>query len=405
MTQQNPKTAQEPPLWQYVRPDAYVRPAEPTAETVRKGLLGLWDRLRGRAAEALVEHAALSDLDPQTLDRVAPAPDWAAPAAALDDALADWLADDAPPSSMRAVVGAPGSGTARVLTRWAHRHGWRVLEAPTPEQILHPDDDAWIDRLSDDPETPLVIPRLAHCYLRHHDGLALLRRLLDLLWEGRRRCLVGCDAWAWAYLRNAAQLDALLPPPLMLQAFDAQRLRRWLHALAQRGDGAERVFRQAADGAFVLPPRPAADDEAPAEPAAYLRHLAGYSHGLPGVAWAIWRGSLRDTPEEAAEAEADEAAHTTWVKPWADLNLPAIPDAGSRSLLYVLHALLLHDGLPAPLLATLLPLPPGEGIRSLHQLKTARLIEATAGRWRVTPTGYPAAHRFIKQEGYLTPAL
>ena len=107
--------------------------------------------------------------------------------------------------------------------------------------------DAWLDNIKGDALAPVVLPKLGSCYLRHHDGLALIGRLLDWLASTRRRCLMACDSWAWAYLVNALQIDTMLPTPLTLAPLDGRRLQFWLPTLA-RTNGGRFVFRDAGNG-------------------------------------------------------------------------------------------------------------------------------------------------------------
>ena len=89
----------------------------------------------------------------------------------------------------------------------------------------------WLTQLEEDDE-PLVLPHLEHCFLRHYDGLTLLRRLLDHIFSRSRRWLVGCDSWAWAYLSKALKVDTVFPTPFILEAFDQERLKIWFQQLA-----------------------------------------------------------------------------------------------------------------------------------------------------------------------------
>lgn len=137
-----------------------------------------------------------------------PAPRWDEALNGLDRAVRPWLDADDPEPAVRVAAGPPCSGTAQVVTRWATQRGWRLIEAPSPEHLLNGGGD-WLGQVTQGPDTPLAIPRLERCFLRHHVGIHPLRRLLEWLSTDRRRCLIGCDSWALAYLSKAMQIDSI----------------------------------------------------------------------------------------------------------------------------------------------------------------------------------------------------
>jgi hypothetical protein len=317
-------------------------------------------------------------------------------------------------------VGPPYHGTSEILTAWAQARGWRLVSAPSPEMILTGGQD-WLTQFEEDDE-PLVLPHLDHCYLRHYDGLTLLRRLLDHIISQSRRWLVGCDSWAWAYLSKALKVHTVFPTPFILEAFDHERLKIWFQQLAAESGEETFVFRQLDSGKYVLPP--ATGDEASGdrsqgsgiETSDFLKNVAAYSRGIPGIAWALWRRSFgfvnameedgEENDKEAQAAGGGSAVYPILVKPWSQLNLPGFPSQGaSLGLLMVLHALLIHGGLWSRILPELLPLSPMEIFEYLHLLEASGLVESGQGFWRVTPAGYPSVRLMLQSEGYLTDAI
>jgi hypothetical protein len=387
-------------LWRFVSLNEYAPPPEPAREAVRGHTGRLWRRLRPAPPQAVVpaRACALTD-DPSAgsgqalLDRAAPRPAWTGATAALARALQPWLVGARPAGQV--LVSGPYGGGPEIIAGWAASHGLSVVEPPAPEDLLT-GGAAWLARLIELDADPLALPRLEHCYLRHPAGLTLIRRLLDRLAGGERRYLVGCASWAWAYLARAVQIELRLAAPLTPAALVAEGLGRWLAALAETGGIPPAAFRLADSGQPVLPPAPGA-----ALPGGgFLRHLAARSRGNAGLAWAIWRRSLCQSPAAPAQPTA-----ALGVQPWNDLALPVIPDPTHRDHPLVLHALLVHDGLPAGLLPELLPLIPGEVGRSLARLQAVGLVAQDAGLWRVTPLGYPAVRRLLASEGFLVDAL
>jgi hypothetical protein len=68
----------------------------------------------------------------------------------------------------------------------------------------------------------------------------------------------------------------------------------------------------------------------------------------------------------------------------------------------MLHALLLHNDLPRPLLAKLLPLPAFQVQNALHRLATANaIVETPAGDLRISAAGYAPARDLLQAQGFL----
>jgi hypothetical protein len=253
--------------------------------------------------------------------------------------------------------------------------------------------------------------------MRHHDGLALIRRLIDWVYAKNVRCLLGCNSWAWAFFQKTLEVDVVFPPPLALQGFDNEHLQQWFRSLASGAEPAAFDFLQANNGKPVLN---LADHRGELEAneqgqqqtkinerlhgaTDFLKYVAGRSRGNPGVAWTIWRRSLRlAAREEAQKAEAPNASQVLWVKPWSQIDLPFCPPQLSQSDLLVLHALLLHGGLSIEILPQVLPSTTTEIMHSLHELHARGILEKAHERWQVTPLGYPGARQILESEGYLT---
>ena len=398
-------------LWRFIRLESYCRPPEPAQETVRKGFFGLWDRLGwGKKTGPTFAEPSLSRVPLELLDQVAPVPDWAAGVAAVTAALDQWLHADFRDSPAQVFVGPSYSGTPQILAHWAESRGWTLVTAPEPGQILVGGGD-WLAQVADD-GPPLVLTHLEHCYLRHYNGLALLRGLLETILSHRRRWLVACGSWAWAFFSRVFKVDAMFPSPWILAPFDQERLQRWLPEVGQGADQPGYVFRQTDSGKFILPPATEDAESKSPDLSTFLKYLAAYSRGIPGIAWALWRHSLylamesepegRKGGEEEGQAAIDKAGKTIWVKPWSQIARPSIPNLPERAqLLLVLHALMLHGGLWDRVLPELLPIIPIEIMEYLYLLEAAGLVQSDQGFWRVTPQGYPAVRQSLQSEGYL----
>jgi hypothetical protein len=410
------------PIWEYIPLNQYLKPSAPASEAVRSRLKSARRLLRPNSRQASTDHGPLCAAPPYLLKHAAPLPDLEQMVVALEGALHDWWFTKDPKKSVKVIVGPPGSNVDQAVATLAGRKGWTKLGPPTPAEILA-GGNAWIKNIKGDELVPLVIPQLGSCYLRHQDGLTLISRLLDWLESSRRRCLIACDSWAWAYLVKAQQIDALLPTPLTLAPIDGTRLQFWLPTLA-RTNGGQFIFRDAGNGRPIFMAASNYDDlirsnARPGQMEAFgewagagnlVKQIAAYSRGLPQVAWTLWRECLQVAPEAKKEIErkmnkADDW-HTVWVKPWSQLLLPSVPQSAGTTESVILHTLLLHDGVTAGLLELLLPYSHSQVRQVLHQLMEVDLVEIKSHkRWRVTLRGYPTVRNFMENEGYLVDVI
>lgn len=395
------------PLWQFVAMRDYQPPPADVVETTKRRIGTWWRRLQPDVQEPtpyVKPEAELDRLAQWQLRRAAPSPEWSDAAEALDAALGDWVTHPGGDQPLRLLVAPPHIRRGAILGAWAERRGWHIIPAPSVDCILS-EDEAWSSQHWSDGD-PWVLTNLERVYVRHARGLDLVCSFLDRARVGTLGPgLIGCDSWAWAYLGHVWR--GWLPAPLTLQAYDEVRLARCFRRLAGQ-PGAQQVrFRQSDDGSDVLPPLEEATGEHSSSD--FLHHLATYSRGNLGVAWAVWRAALRSEPlpNLAGEAERDQhiAGRTIWVTPWARMEHPAIPPGAGRDTAFVLHALLLHAGLTTALVRTLMPMTGSRVTEILDDLRVGGVISLYEDRWRVTPTGYPPAREFLEAKGYLTDAF
>lgn len=284
-----------PPLWRFIDLKDYDRPPEPAREKVRRGLWRLWDRLvrtSGSRGQGEAERGSSNESEDRFLEVAVQDPDWQDAVPALDEALQDWLSFGRENGPLRVVLSAPYSGVRQMATLLALRKNWRVIEPPGARQLLTGEGER-LRELEVHDETPWLVPAMGEWYLRHGNGLDLMRQFLDLLASRRQLTLVCCDTWAWAYLNKTVQTDLVFPAPLILAAFNQQRLGCWFPSLIRLNGERPAVFRQSNNGRYVLPPTVAGDEGPPPEMSDFLGRLAAYSHGIPGIAWAGWRHNLR----------------------------------------------------------------------------------------------------------------
>lgn len=401
---QKQDSASQPTLWEFVRLADYRVPSPVGASAALEKWASLKRAFRGNdsAEQAPVKaEADLRTLSQSRLQRLVGPIDWHCAAAALDAAMADWLHASKPDALVKFVIGQPHCGHPQILAHWAARHRASRVEAPSAEQILA-GDERWFAAW---PEADhlWVLPQLEHCYLRHADGLRLVRRLLEQAASGALgRGVIACDSWAWAYLQEVWPVPQ--PEALTLQAFDGLRLSRYLAELASCQGGGCLHFRNATTGKEVQLERGPDDSDACPE----INHIAVHSRGNIGSAWSSWRASLRATPEQddgareqasELEQEANPDAEIVWVS--AALQEPVMPAEKGEGMAFVLHALLLHNGLPAFLLPKLLPQPDHRLASSLLQLQTQGVVMLVGERWQISASAYAVVRDFLRRRGFL----
>jgi hypothetical protein len=277
-----------------------------------------------------------------------------------------------------------------------------VIEPPAPEQILT-QDESWFSDWSDNERT-WVLPSLERCYLRHADGLTVARRFFERALSGKLGSgLVGCDSWAWSFFKKVWSVPQ--PAVLALQAFDSERLKAYLGELAVSSTLRPLRFRESDNGRDILSTS-GVENIAVSETSPFLKQLAAHSRGILGVAWMYWRNSLcaapNETPEsdpQAPKAEHSLAQNTIWLR--TGLKELEIPLGPNQEIAFVLHCLLLHNGLPVDILVELLPLSREVVITTLNLLASASLVEAQNNAWRVSALGYPVVRQFLKSNGYM----
>jgi hypothetical protein len=387
----------EPPRWQYVALEDYQPPAAPVSEAARTRLAWLWALLQRMRGKSEREHSAAKELQALSeaqLAHLVPSPDWCGAAAVLATRLTDWLAQPDPEQPVVLLVGAPYNGHTQILAAWAEQQRWTVLYPPSRAQILD-GGAAWLAEQREQHD-PWVLPRLEQTYLRHTAGLQCLRGLLDQACTGRMgRGIIGCDSWAWAFLRRCWHG----PPPLTLtlQAADEARLRAHLQPATGASEQSGLFFRVNDTEQAVLVPLATAAESV--ELSNYLQLLAAYSRGILGVAWATWRESLR----LGANGHADwpPADQTIWLPAWNEIEHPQLPSDAGHNEAFVLHTLLLHNGLPSEYLRLVLPLLPGQVNEVLFRLKAAGLVSVANDEFQVAARAYPVVRQFLQTKHYL----
>lgn len=392
------------PLCSFVPMSEYNLPAEPVSLTVKKGI-NIFRRIFHRAEEETVSPLKKGDelrkMSDWMLDRIAPEPDWDEAAAALDETLDNLFGQSKSDSRVVLLVSPPYSGYREILSAWAEQYSSSMVSPPSPEQILE-GEVAWLKDLGGS-SGAWVFPELERAYLRHANGLDLVRNFLSQASAGNfGHGMIGCNSWAWAFLRHVWQ--GRPPFTLTLQAFDEGRLAECFRRLASDVSRQQLLFRASDSGNHVLPPPEGV--EVSGQASSYLKLLAAYSRGVHGVARAIWRSCLQTEPddeitEEMMQEDPKLPHQTVWVTPWDERKHLSLGANTGHDKAFVLHALLLHQGLPFDLLQKVLPISPNRLMETLSLLEKNGIVIQQEGVWSVTALGYIPVRQFLQEQGYL----
>ncbi|MGO1502216.1 MAG: hypothetical protein ACTHWH_13140 [Marinobacter sp.] len=353
--------------------------------------------------------------------RLVPEPNHSDQAAAIACGLKNARSGGSLIREVACLVAPPFSGVEQALAHFSQPdqvvssgisdQGWRIISPPN--DLLFDDQGAseWWDK--QDLSRPWVIPELADFWLRRLSGLALIKELFRRIADGDAGAgIVGCSSWCWQYWHQ--YLENAQMSPWTPAALDAELLGVWFTHLASGGGKSSVIARMTGDGLYVLPlaETTEAEKDKSSEKRKYstfLRDLAATSRGNAGVALAIWQRSLRARPDENADLdEADEEAEKQsrtadcWVVPLAQLSLPTMPLSQESVTGFVLHGLLLHNGLDAASLAGVTGVSAPELSLVLSRLKRAELVtyDQSCERWQVTAIGYPTVRRHLLSWGF-----
>jgi predicted transcriptional regulator len=350
---------------------------------------------------------------------------------ALRQSLTDWQ----PQTPLAIHLQWPPSPLSRCrdpLAIPAQLHNWYEprqgeAEATESETDAVSDETASLDSL-ESRHTVVIIPALEQYFLRCIQGWEGIEYLQHLITQDRSRFwIIGCNAWAWAFLDRVCRINAYLEQVERLPRLDGAALQDWLRSLAapllhtnvEADEASPTPAKEEAQP--DAPPAQATDAEPQAETASapattigsesYWNALASLSSGIGTTAALLWRRSLRLRAETLTEHFQSLDSGTIQsvqdlcdaVKVEFELIKPTLPGLINLEVLdrYLLHSLLIHGPMSRDHLAQSL----GETerlVRSRVQvLKRAGVIVPRQGKLAVSAIHYPKLRSELSNNNFL----
>ena len=384
--------AEESQLRPFVPLSNFKTPSLPTDQAFQALLKKAKKLLRRGEQAPFISSGDLESGTIESIDEIASPPACGPLADELERELDAWAKQESKGPRLKTMIFPPGY-RSNLLATWAVEKDCEILAAPSREALLAKDGDLLPDLTG---ESLLVIPNLERWFLRHPNGLEMMRQLLEAIHEVDRRVLVGCDSWGWTFLSRAVGVDILLSGPSTFEAFDGERLQRWFSGLIAQGEGTRYTYRLAKTGRDVF-----GDEEKDSGGTDYFVKLAARSRGIPWVAWRIWRSSLRsdlagEENEDSGESTIPKSEELTlWIVEKEEKDLP---QEYRESALLILHALLIHNGLTGDELELVLP-----QVRKrifLTGLLASGYLEKVDGIYKVPARVYPTCRSQLSSAGF-----
>jgi len=365
----------------------HVRPAMPTDESVRLFSGQVWRFFRKAQKDPFIHADRLRRASRRRLNDLLELPDYGILVREMQSTFENWVADAEPANWLQLVV-LPPCDRKSLVREWAVEHNHTLLTAPEPDEILDPKFEPLLPEVAGD--GVVVVPQLERWFLRHERGLRVVRILLKRLATLQRHCVVGCNSWAWEFLSTLVGADMVFPAAVTFQSFHARRLRQLFVDLSASHE-AKKCFRLSSNGQDIFETK---EDQSPVSD--YFARLAARSYGIPWVAWHMWRREIRLKPDDSDKTDQkfpDE--ETIWITEADEFELPT---GLKDSVLLVLHALLIHDGLSEKQLSSVLP---GiDPMQILAALLSAEFIDREDTMFRCTPAAYPTARKHLINAGF-----
>ncbi len=288
----------------------------------------------------------------------------------LSDAYGDWIAGSGD-SGMRVVLTMP-TAPRELVSSWA-----ADLSVPQAD---------WGGNIG--LSGPCVVAGLSKLVNRSHLGQVALRDAIAALSDRHDRLLLAVDSWTWRYLCHASDINLLPLDTKTLPAFGGDTLKSLIDEYGPSG-----CIRSVETGDDV---RETGKNGSAKDP--YLAMLAARAQGCPWAAMAQIEEAVSRADDE--DEGGDKGDTDIWL---AAPKTRHLPEKYAQAARFMLHALLIHDGISATDAQAELGF---EGpSRLLCALERADLIAEQDGLWRCKRTAYPEIRRLLDEASFPLDAL
>lgn len=368
----------------------YKSPAVPTTKLVKKYWQKATQLLRPKDDTPYIPSDELAHAGEQALRHFFPAPRYALIGRELDATLKGHLDSKRPHPRFWLCLpeGDPG-----VLHNWAEHHNYQLLSPPPRTQLMA---DTGSIKLAHQGGV-LVVPQLERWFLRHPEGVAVLRSLLAKLEAHEGPVVLSANGFALVFLQQLLDRSTLMSKCITFKPFTTDRLYRWLYRNIY--DGKERTFliKDSFSGKALF--GPTVDEAIPFR--GLFNRLAADSRGIPWVAWQLLISALKtrkQVDEESGESVRDSSAGL-WMHAPPARREQVLSGKNAR---FILHALALHGGLTEEHLRLVTPC----SLDSLADLYLEGFVTRDDEHgYRLNPLAYAPIMQALRSAGMYCPPL
>ncbi|MDY0132256.1 MAG: hypothetical protein RBR53_06265 [Desulforegulaceae bacterium] len=396
----------EKEIWEYVSFDSFKVPTVPASSAAAD----LWSSFklifkREDKGEEIYpgSEEELYSLPSRLEEFLLPIIDFEDGTKALDNVLSNWLENPDTGNSVVYIVGQPYSGNSEILKKWAKNNDSTIIEPPDYDKIL-----SGSDKLPESfPESGKlwVLPNLEKFFLRHVNGLKIIRKFLELAETGKiGKGVVGCQSFGWSYLNLIFRLSK--KNVFTLQAFDNEKFIKLLSKSVQRARYTKFKFLNMSNGKKITG---ISSNEEPIDP--FFTKLASFCRGNLLMQVNLWKEKLRLENEnlkvEKIDLEKSKGKIINETIVWMSseisesVNLPSTDE----DLVIILHVLLLHDGLPEDILYKILPFSKPVCRSGLSYLLGLGLVKNLEGKCFVVESACYSVRKMLFERDYLVDKL
>lgn len=286
------------------------------------------------------------------------------------------------------------AGNPDLLAAWAEAQGYGLL-SPPPRKALLDRQSGFKLSAQQQQSGVLVVPELEQWFLRHHQGVRIVRDTISQLLAHDGPIVLGGNGFALMLLQQLCSDQDIWPKALTFRPFKTDRLYPWLYRNIYKGETRTFVIKESFSGKDLFGETIA--DPIPAR--SLFNRLAADSLGIPWLAWHILTSSLKTRKQvEEGEPSIRDSSAELWLHTVPTRNEQALR---SKNAKFILHAIAIHGTLTREELLLVLP----SQLAALTDLCLEGYLLQEEDSYRINPLCYAAIYHALKSAGMSCPPL